>query len=186
MVFLVLFLIGIAALIYWLQTSENTTRLLDQPEGSKDKTPPIKDPVVGAIDEGSIPTLSPDFALGAALEIVGESHCQQNLSEVAQKLGYDADEHTSGRFIAELVREDDNPDDANAIAVLGFDLRIGYISKKDLKRFDGIFERFEDFALPVTCVATLKGGFVLDSGHRTAYGAELRLTDPVQISEGIV
>jgi len=95
------------------------------------------------------------------LTIVGESHYQDTLRPLANRLGHD------GVFVARLVPEPDNPYDNNAVAVCVDDsgATVGYLKREVAKNYH---RRLVLHGSPVMCSAKLTGvglgtiGVVLD------------------------
>jgi hypothetical protein len=93
------------------------------------------------------------------VSVVGESHYQETLQRLADRLGSD------GVVRARLVPEPDNPHDASAVAVCLDDglAKIGYLPRQVVANY---YPRLLKHGAPVTCPARLTGrgaiGVVLD------------------------
>lgn len=110
---------------------------------------------------------------GDHLKVVGESHYQDALAELARLPGPIREGRKA--FPATLVTEPDNPYDANAIVVLGPTGQIGYLSRTTAERFARAFEliRAAGYA-GGTCGGLLHGG----TADRPNHGAVLMLSYP--------
>lgn len=128
---------------------------------------------------------------GDIVQVVGESYRQDALLRVATRCtgcgpyldelsGYArsrAEEDLEGRwFRAALLREPDNPVDANAIAVHAVGVgHIGYLSREDAIAYSPIFSALERHGTTVgTCPAFLIGG----TAGKEHYGVLLCLSSP--------
>ena len=109
------------------------------------------------------------------LPIVGESHYQRPLS-IAKKAVKDY--NGKGYISVILAREPDNKYDTNAVKVMteGMDT-IGYLSRKNAKRYQEALELWEGEGYHVRCQAVLAGGV----GSKTSIGAWLDLAQPEDI-----
>lgn len=121
---------------------------------------------------------------GNAVEIVGESHYQAALEQVA---GGKTDRATEAQAIAYLVREPDNPFDRNAVAVYILGQKVGHLSRDDAEEYAPLLdELWEKEMVQGCCVAQLKGGWkreVPSSGDTSYFdegdfGVVLGLAEP--------
>ena len=93
------------------------------------------------------------------LEIVGESHYKKNLLKICGK--YDRDlGYSNDRHIAELILEDSNPHDNNAVLVRIDDLPVGHLKRDHALAYR---QRMAALGLPGSatgyCRASITGGF---------------------------
>jgi hypothetical protein len=113
------------------------------------------------------------------VSVVGESHYQDTLRPLADRLGLD------GVFTARLVAEQDNPYDATAVAVCVDSTlaKVGHLARSVAKNYH---VRLVQHGAPITCPARLTGvgagtiGVVLDfEDVRAALGLP-----PVSVDQG--
>jgi hypothetical protein len=154
----------------------------------------LLDRVLGRTPE---PDRTPTFRLdacvvhaGGLLSIVGESYRQEELralsprttdagefrEELVDYAAEVADSEPDRRwFRAVLVREPDNPKDANAIAVYAqAGGKVGYLRREDARRYGQVFESLEKRGYgAAACPAMLIGG----SGGES-YGVVLAISAP--------
>ena len=105
-------------------------------------------------------------------EVKGESSYKSNLLQICgeydQDDGYDDDTHA-----AELILENENAHDANAVRVAIDDLTVGYLARTDALRYR---KRLVELEIAKPCVgvttASIKGGFLKD-GEVTDFGVRL-------------
>jgi len=101
---------------------------------------------------------------GEDLEVVGESHYQENLWRLAGGRGR-PDERVRADIMAVLAAELDNPYDANAISVWIDGLKVGYLSRDDaLRHRPGLLELQEKHGRPVALAGVIAGGGLRDDG----------------------
>jgi hypothetical protein len=87
-------------------------------------------------------------------EVVGESFCQEAIGRqylIQKELG-----KVGGNLVAELIPEDDNPHDGNAIAVFINDDLVGYMSRDDAKSFRIRLSKHGISKKPSTCNALIQ------------------------------
>ncbi|MFT3728182.1 MAG: hypothetical protein QM759_10195 [Terricaulis sp.] len=101
-----------------------------------------------------------------AVSVVGVAQYQRVLERAAE----------AGSIVeAVLLREDDNPHDAEAIAVHVNGARAGYLSRADARRFRADLAAAGDATLSVRVKAKIVGGFETESGERAHLGLKLDL-----------
>jgi hypothetical protein len=101
-----------------------------------------------------------------AVNVVGVSQYQRVLEAAADE-GALAD--------AVLVREDDNPYDDQAVAVLLDGQRAGYLSRADARRFRADLAAAGEPHANVRVKAKIVGGFETRAGERAHFGLKLDL-----------
>ncbi len=112
------------------------------------------------------------------LKVVGESHYQPALAELARLPGPIREGRKA--FPATLIAEPDNPYDANAIAVLGPTGQIGYVARSTAERFAETFRCIHAAGYSgATCGGLLNGG----TADRPSYGAVLAISYPEACQE---
>lgn len=106
------------------------------------------------------------YSIGA----VGESNYQDSLEEVA---GGRRPKGVHKKVTAELVLEDDNPYDSNAVAVLIDKLKVGYLSRGHAKTFRE--EAGADLASVrrIFCRGRIRGGWNRGPRDRGHFGVTL-------------
>ena len=97
------------------------------------------------------------------LEVVGESHYQDNLRRLT---GYRRpDEHVRQEIHAVLGAEDDNPYDPNAVAVWIDGLQVGHLSRDDARRYrPGLLEQQRANGKPIALAGVIAGGGIRADG----------------------
>lgn len=102
------------------------------------------------------------------LDVVGESHYQANLWRLKGP-GRKPKDGLSLFETAEIVPEDDNPYDENAVRVDIEEMVVGYLSRDHAKLYR---ERFG--TEPQECMAWVRGGFIMKDGKRASLGVRLK------------
>lgn len=110
------------------------------------------------------------------LDIVGESHYQDTLKQLAAT-------HGEAPLLAHLVPEPFNPYDRHAVAVVIDGQRVGYISRDQAAEYQPVLTNLARRGSPLVAVADLKGGFVTSTGQIASFGVELRMTEPDMLKE---
>ena len=100
-----------------------------------------------------------------AVNVVGVSQYQHVLEAAAE----------AGVVEAVLMREDDNPHDDQAVAVIIDGQRAGYLSRRDARRYRADLAAAGDATLSVRCAAKIVGGFETKTGERAHFGLKLDL-----------
>lgn len=86
------------------------------------------------------------------LPVVGESFRKSDIARVVEGRGGRRD-----GLVARLVPEDDNPHDANAVAVFIDGIQVGYLSRENAVRYRAAADRL-GVRGPSTCSARIRGG----------------------------
>ena len=97
------------------------------------------------------------------LEVVGESHYQDNLWRlVASRPG---SEYVREDVCAVLVAEDHNPYDPAAVAVWIQGLKVGYLSRQDAQRYrPGLLALQQTHGMPIALGGVIAGGGMREDG----------------------
>jgi hypothetical protein len=99
-----------------------------------------------------------------SLEVVGESHYQDNLWQLVG--GADRSERVRVKITAVLAAEPDNPYDANAVAVWIDGLKVGHLSREDARLYRaGLLALQEEHGVPVALAGVIAGRATRDGGH---------------------
>lgn len=93
------------------------------------------------------------FSFGA----VGESNYQKTLTSLMPNDGKIEDKHRA-YFIANLILEDDNKFDKNAIAIEILGLKVGYIPKEENKQLRKQLKAISNNRTSFSCAACIAGG----------------------------
>lgn len=104
------------------------------------------------------------------LRVVGESRYQDELEAICGRRKLNGEDKT---VEAELVLEDENPHDRNAVRVEISGRQVGYLGRDDAPAFR---ERVQREGLPgprFPCRAHISGGWDDGSGDRGHYGVRL-------------
>lgn len=107
-----------------------------------------------------------------AVEVVGVSRRQDALIDIVERHG------RSGRTLsvdAQLVPENSNPHDPNAVRVEIDDALIGYLSRDNAARYRADLAAAGTPDAIVQCKARIVGGFETPSGERASFGVRLDL-----------
>jgi predicted Zn-ribbon and HTH transcriptional regulator len=100
----------------------------------------------------------------ADLEVVGESHYQDNLWRLVGGRG-DPDERVRVDVIAVLAAEPDNPHDANAVSGWVGGLKVGYLSREDAQRYQpGLLALQRRYGQPIALPGVIVGGGMRSDG----------------------
>jgi hypothetical protein len=114
-----------------------------------------------------------DYTGDDRVAVVGESHYQDALASVAgpkQRGGVQLDTQ------ALLIREPDNPHDANAVAVhLNGAGKVGYLSRTEAVRYGPLLSRLAKSGCAAACEAVVLGG---DASRRTQFCVWLHIAPP--------
>jgi hypothetical protein len=95
---------------------------------------------------------------GMDLEVVGESHYQENLWQLAG-VRRNPEEQVRVAVNAVLVPETDNPYDANAVSVWVDGLMVGYLSRDDARRYrPGLLALQREHGMPIALPGVIVGG----------------------------
>jgi hypothetical protein len=100
---------------------------------------------------------------GEDLEVVGESFYQSNLWHLAG--ARQGEQRVRKDICAVLVAEDDNPYDANAVAVWIDGLKVGHLSRENALRYRaGLLAQQEARGMPIALAGVIVGGGIRDDG----------------------
>ena len=113
----------------------------------------------------------PAINIGPQVDVVGEQHYQEALEAVAA--GRNAFGTRTRVLTVTLVREPDNPYDANAVRVEAAEATVGHLSRDDAPRFHAIIDRLASAGSPATCRAMLTGGWDRGGGDRGYIGLKV-------------
>ena len=105
-------------------------------------------------------------------KVVGTSFCQENLIRVC---GPKKEESVELEVAAELVLENDNPADVNAVTVLVDGLKIGYLPKREAM-IHRILIHGSDYSKDrLICIGKINGGWDNGYGNCGHYGVTVEL-----------
>ena len=105
-------------------------------------------------------------------KVVGTSFCQENLIRVC---GPKKEESVEIEVAAELVLENDNPADVNAVTVLVDGLKIGYLPKREAM-IHRILIHGSDYSKDrLICIGKINGGWDNGYGNCGHYGVTVEL-----------
>jgi hypothetical protein len=114
-----------------------------------------------------------------SVEIVGESHYQENLKKVAGNYSEDGVEKD---VLAKLIYENDNPYDSNAILIEICGYKIGYLSKSAAIFYRKKVVENGQEEQPAICNASIRSGWIRGKTDFGYYGVVLDL--PHEFIEG--
>jgi hypothetical protein len=98
------------------------------------------------------------------LEVVGESHYQENLWRLVGGRGLE-DERVRVDVHAVLAAEPDNPYDANAVSVWVRGLKVGHLSREDAQRYQpGLLALQREQGKPIALPGVIVGGGIREDG----------------------
>lgn len=109
-----------------------------------------------------------------AVEVVGVSRRQDAIAAIVAERG------RSGRTLttsAQLVLENSNPHDANAVRVEIDGALIGYLSRDNAARYRADLTAAGTPGATVQCQARIVGGFETPNGERASFGVRLDLPE---------
>lgn len=109
------------------------------------------------------------------VDVVGESHYQQNLSAICGPRTEDG-EYREVR--ARLVLDNNNPHDANAVAIEIDSRQVGHLSRQNAVAFRRWLESPAGRTAPYTCPAVIIGGWKRGSEDIGSYGVVLDVAIP--------
>lgn len=108
------------------------------------------------------------------LQVVGESHYQDALEKASgRREKAAADDRGLGAFAdveADLVLDNSNPYDQNAVQVIVRGKHVGFLSRGDAKAYREYLQRRGAPTAVGRCGAQIRGGFLLPEGGRAPYG----------------
>ena len=97
------------------------------------------------------------------LDVVGESYYQENLWRLVGP--HWPDERVRQPVYAVLIAEDDNPYDANAVAVWVQGLKVGHLSRANARRYrPGLLSLQRRYGQPVALSGVIVGGGIREDG----------------------
>jgi hypothetical protein len=114
---------------------------------------------------------------GFTQQVVGESRRQDAFEKV---MGKRKAEGFRKEVIAQLVFDDGNPVDSNAVGVLLDRYHVGFIPKEDARVFREQILAINPEELPVTCNAKVVGGWYRDRDDQGSFGIKLSLAWPLK------
>ncbi|HYV32006.1 MAG TPA: hypothetical protein VEO53_12995 [Candidatus Binatia bacterium] len=98
------------------------------------------------------------------LEVVGESHYQDNLWQLVGGRR-SPEQRIDVEICAVMVAEDDNPYDANAVAIWIDGLKVGHLSRDNARRYrPGLLALQEAQGMPIALPGVIVGGGMRDDG----------------------
>lgn len=99
------------------------------------------------------------------LEVVGESHYQQNLWRLVSPHRHGDLDRVRKEIHALLVPEDGNPYDANAVSVWVQGLQVGHLSRADARDYrPGLLQLQARHGQPIMLTGVIAGGGIRDDG----------------------
>lgn len=114
---------------------------------------------------------------GFTTRIVGESHYQRSLDRI---VGGKAERGCNLPVKAELVLDDGNRHDPNAIAVHIKGALVGFIPRTEATVLRADLQKLNPSRLPVMCDGKIVGGWASDDGDEGHYGVKLSLSKPLR------
>jgi hypothetical protein len=114
-----------------------------------------------------------------AFEVVGEANYQDALDEIC---GGKCEDGHNLPARAQLIFQEDNPYDPNAIAVLIDRWLVGYVPRDLAAGMRSAILTLNPEERPVTCDALVVGGWMRDEGEDEGhYGVKLSLAHPLRV-----
>jgi len=108
------------------------------------------------------------------VQVHGEASFKKNILKICvyvdEEVGYNDDTHQAALYL-----EDDNPfDPGNAVRVEINDIKVGYLTKADAKKYR---RKLKEIGAPenaiAICGASIRGGFMKSSGLQADFGVRL-------------
>jgi hypothetical protein len=118
---------------------------------------------------------------GWLVDVVGESFYQEAIEECAG--GRCEDGAVIPLVTAQLVREPENPHDANAVRVEIGGRACGHIPRDEAADYHGVIAALNEIGRPATCRAWITGGWEREGGDRGSFGVRLDLHEDLGPSE---
>lgn len=115
---------------------------------------------------------------GYTFNIVGESQFQDVLAQIA---GPKTPDGAKAEKTAQIVDDDDNEHDENAIAVLIRGKVVGFIPRPVAASMRADLARINPTGRPVTCYAKIVGGWRSADGNEGHYGVRLSISNPMRL-----
>ena len=106
------------------------------------------------------------------LAAVGESHYQNVLAGIC---GAPTEDGYRVRIDADLVMEDENPYDSNAVKVMIDGKLVGHLNREAALGFRKVFSKIANSGAAVKCPALIQGGWDRGEGDRGLFGVKLDL-----------
>jgi hypothetical protein len=169
-VFLVWVLVLAAAAALVTKARKRSAEVSPAPPESSPPAPMISSPAPEAL-ANQRPAWMKDGAEVAlfdgpeTLEVVGESHYQENLWRLVGGRRDDPGQHVRAGVDAVLVAEDANPHDADAVSVWINGLKVGYLSRHNARRYrPGLLALQDAHRKPVALTGVIVGGGIRQDG----------------------
>lgn len=109
-----------------------------------------------------------------SVEVLGESHYQRALEEICDGRTEDDAEH---RCEAELILDDGNPHDDQAVRVAIEGKTVGYLSRKRAREYRAELKRAGHPDLRARCDAVIRGGWDRGEDDQGDFGVWLDLPE---------
>jgi hypothetical protein len=110
--------------------------------------------------------------------LVGEASYQEALDHIC---GGKCEEGHGQEVLAQLIFEDSNPYDSNAVAVLIDGKLVAYVPRDVASSLRESILRVNPQERPVTCDAMIVGGWLRSGGDEGNYGVRLSISDPTEL-----
>ncbi|MDY6854516.1 MAG: hypothetical protein SWO11_07380 [Thermodesulfobacteriota bacterium] len=105
-----------------------------------------------------------------SIEIVGESHYQENLKKIAGDYSEDGVEKD---VLAKVIHENDNPYDNKAISIEISGYKVGHLNKSEARYYRRKFIEYGQEGRPGICNARIRGGWKRGKNDLGYYGVVL-------------
>lgn len=117
------------------------------------------------------------------LDVVGESHYQDALEEIA---GGKEEESAHIETRACLIPELDNPYDPNAVGVFIDDMLVGYVGRDVAPRLQPVLiDLYQRRRYILSCPAVIVGGWYRGDGDEGSFGVQLKAPSLKDIAEAL-
>jgi|KBSSwiStaDraftv2_1062776.scaffolds.fasta_scaffold1097167_1 hypothetical protein len=116
---------------------------------------------------------------GFTFEVVGEANYQDALDVLC---GGKCEDGHKLEARAQLIFQEDNPYDPNAIAVLIDRRLVGYVPRDLARSMRSAILTLNPEERPVTCDALVVGGWLRDEDDEGHYGVRLSLAHPLRLA----
>lgn len=111
-------------------------------------------------------------------DVVGEAHYQEALDRI---VGGKCEEGCDLEVTAQLVFDEGNEHDSNAVGILIDRMVVGYVPREKAAEIRSEILRINPEQRPVTCNAKIVGGWDRGRGDSGHYGVKLSISKPMRL-----
>lgn len=115
---------------------------------------------------------------GPTVEVVGESFYQGNFEDI---IGTPYERGVYWDIVAQVLFQDGNPHDPNAVLIVSGGKPLGHIAKRDSLKFRRQILAVNPEQRPVICKGQIIGGWANEGGVKASYGLTLSIEMPMRL-----